>query len=208
MNALNAWIRIEQREYFLREHSAAAPVTPTVPIFLSFSRMFSPRIIQSRSRLAQVKQRAACLAVIEFSNGAYMNSQELLNCWSPCKRTNSRLRKAIERLKHLPFEDLDFAKIDHHRTLRQGFAEVIFGKGKTPTQNCSNCSRDAGRRRTSKHNILITPRRGENILCGEASGGGTSRDSQNFIRPPASSRSNAIRNCGQGNDSGCVRGDQ
>ena len=42
--------------------------------------------------------------------------------------------KAIERLKHLPFEDLGFAKVDHHRALRQGFAEVIFGKGKTPEQ--------------------------------------------------------------------------
>src|SRR6202051_3633969 len=43
-------------------------------------------------------------------------------------------RKAMERLKLLPFEDLDFAKVDHHRTLRQGFAEVVFGKGKTAAQ--------------------------------------------------------------------------
>ena len=43
-------------------------------------------------------------------------------------------RKAMERLKLLPFEDLDFAKVDHHRALRQGFAEVVFGKGKTSKQ--------------------------------------------------------------------------
>lgn len=41
---------------------------------------------------------------------------------------------AIERLKHLPFEDLGFAKVDHHRALRHGIPEVVFGKGKTPEQ--------------------------------------------------------------------------
>ena len=38
--------------------------------------------------------------------------------------------KALERLKNLPFEDLGFACIDHHRSLRRGLAEVIFGEGK------------------------------------------------------------------------------
>ncbi len=37
-------------------------------------------------------------------------------------------------LKDLPFQNLEFAKVDHHRTLRQGFAEVIFGRGKTREQ--------------------------------------------------------------------------
>ena len=41
---------------------------------------------------------------------------------------------AIEKLKHLPFEDLGFATVDHHRSLRQGFPEVVFGSGKTPEQ--------------------------------------------------------------------------
>jgi pyridinium-3,5-biscarboxylic acid mononucleotide synthase len=41
---------------------------------------------------------------------------------------------ALERLKHLPFEDLGFAKVDHHRALRHGMPEVVFGKGKTPGQ--------------------------------------------------------------------------
>ena len=39
---------------------------------------------------------------------------------------------AVERMRHLPFEDLGYAKLDHHRALRQGMTEVIFGKGKTP----------------------------------------------------------------------------
>jgi NCAIR mutase (PurE)-related protein len=41
---------------------------------------------------------------------------------------------AVQRLRHLPFEDLGFAKVDHHRALRAGMPEVIFGEGKTPAQ--------------------------------------------------------------------------
>src|SRR5258708_23521690 len=39
-----------------------------------------------------------------------------------------------ERLRHLPFEDLGFAKVDHHRSLRAGMPEVIFGERKSPLQ--------------------------------------------------------------------------
>jgi len=42
--------------------------------------------------------------------------------------------EAVARLRHLPFEDLGFAKVDHHRSLRQGMPEVIFSEGKTPAQ--------------------------------------------------------------------------
>jgi pyridinium-3,5-biscarboxylic acid mononucleotide synthase len=42
--------------------------------------------------------------------------------------------EAVARLRHLPFEDLGFAKVDHHRSLRTGMPEVIFGQGKTPAQ--------------------------------------------------------------------------
>src|ERR1051325_440958 len=41
---------------------------------------------------------------------------------------------ALSRLRHLPFEDLGFAKIDHHRRLRTGMPEVIFSQGKSPEQ--------------------------------------------------------------------------
>ena len=41
---------------------------------------------------------------------------------------------AIARMRHMPFEDLGFAKVDHHRALRHGIPEVIFAKGKTPDQ--------------------------------------------------------------------------
>jgi pyridinium-3,5-biscarboxylic acid mononucleotide synthase len=41
---------------------------------------------------------------------------------------------ALEKLRHLPFEDLGFAKLDHHRALRTGMPEVIFASGKTSLQ--------------------------------------------------------------------------
>ncbi len=42
--------------------------------------------------------------------------------------------QAMERLRHLPFEELGFAKLDHHRALRTGMPEVIFAEGKTAAQ--------------------------------------------------------------------------
>ncbi|HZQ90504.1 MAG TPA: nickel pincer cofactor biosynthesis protein LarB [Terriglobales bacterium] len=42
--------------------------------------------------------------------------------------------EAVARLRHLPFEDIGFAKVDHHRTLRAGMPEVILAQGKTPKQ--------------------------------------------------------------------------
>jgi len=63
--------------------------------------------------------------------------------------------EAVERLKHLPFENLGFAKVDHHRALRQGYAEVIFGKGKT-AQQVAEIVRAMARHKESQHNILVT----------------------------------------------------
>jgi NCAIR mutase (PurE)-related protein len=48
---------------------------------------------------------------------------------------------ALERLRHLPFEDLSFARIDHHRSLRQGQPEVVFCEGKSPEQVLAICER-------------------------------------------------------------------
>ena len=62
---------------------------------------------------------------------------------------------ALERLKHLPFEDIGFAKVDHHRGLRQGYAEVIFGKGKTPAQ-VAGIARTMLKHKASRHNVLVT----------------------------------------------------
>jgi pyridinium-3,5-biscarboxylic acid mononucleotide synthase len=59
---------------------------------------------------------------------------------------------ALERVRHLPFEDLGFAKIDHHRALRHGMPEVVFAKGKTPGQVVSI----AERLLDNSPNVLIT----------------------------------------------------
>lgn len=42
--------------------------------------------------------------------------------------------EAVRRLRRLPFADLGFARVDHHRSLRQGVAEAVYGPGKTPPQ--------------------------------------------------------------------------
>ncbi len=47
---------------------------------------------------------------------------------------NISVENAAQKLKHLSFEDLDYAHIDHHRSLRKGFPEVIFGLEKTADQ--------------------------------------------------------------------------
>jgi pyridinium-3,5-biscarboxylic acid mononucleotide synthase len=61
-------------------------------------------------------------------------------------------QEALRRLRTLPFEDLGFANIDHHRSLRQGFPEVIFGSGKTVDQ----VVRIVESMYRHDHNILIT----------------------------------------------------
>jgi NCAIR mutase (PurE)-related protein len=63
-----------------------------------------------------------------------MNSQALRKLFDQVKQKRLSPDDAVERLRHLPFEDLGFAKLDHHRALRQGMPEVIFAPGKTPTQ--------------------------------------------------------------------------
>ena len=49
--------------------------------------------------------------------------------------------EAVERLKGLPFEDLGFARIDHHRAVRTGYPETIFCEGKTPDQTVAIAER-------------------------------------------------------------------
>jgi len=84
-----------------------------------------------------------------------MNQQELLKLLEAVQSGELSPRSGIERLKHLPFEDLGFAKVDHHRALRQGFAEVVFAKGKTPNQ-VAEIVRAMVEKRDSRHNILVT----------------------------------------------------
>ncbi len=59
---------------------------------------------------------------------------------------------ALDRVRHLPFEDLGFAKVDHHRALRHGMPEVVFGLGKTSDHVVAI----AGKLLERSDNVLIT----------------------------------------------------
>ena len=60
--------------------------------------------------------------------------------------------EAVARLRHLPFEDLDFAKVDHHRVLRAGMPEVVLAQGKSPKQAAEIFARLA----KNKTNVMAT----------------------------------------------------
>jgi NCAIR mutase (PurE)-related protein len=84
-----------------------------------------------------------------------MNERELQRLLEGVSAGKLSPQRAIEQLKHLPFEDLDFAKVDHHRGLRQGYAEVVFAKGKTPAQ-VAEIVKAMLRPVGSRQNILVT----------------------------------------------------
>jgi NCAIR mutase (PurE)-related protein len=81
-----------------------------------------------------------------------MNSEAIRKLLQQVRRGKVSPDEAVERLRDLPFEDLGFAKIDHHRALRAGAPEVIFGPGKPPQQLAEIFVRLA-RKRT---NVLAT----------------------------------------------------
>ena len=60
-----------------------------------------------------------------------MNEENLLELLQGVKEGNISCEKALQELKNLPYKDLGFAKVDHHRALRNGFPEVVFCQGKT-----------------------------------------------------------------------------
>ncbi len=81
-----------------------------------------------------------------------MDSSRLVQLLEQVRRGNLDVSRAVADLRHLPFEDLGFAKIDHHRALRQGFPEVIMGEGKQAREIAAIAR--AMRRR--KVNVLVT----------------------------------------------------
>ncbi len=68
------------------------------------------------------------------------------------KQGHTSVDEAQESLAKLPFQDLGFATIDHHRAVRQGFPEVVYGEGKTPAQ----ISAIAATLRERGQNVLVT----------------------------------------------------
>src|ERR1019366_8797378 len=60
-----------------------------------------------------------------------MNEEQLRKLLEDVRGGATDVESALNRVRHMPFEDLGFAKIDHHRALRHGIPEVIFGLGKS-----------------------------------------------------------------------------
>jgi NCAIR mutase (PurE)-related protein len=83
-----------------------------------------------------------------------MDRRDILKLLEDVRSRKLPVAGALEQLRHLPYEDLGFAKLDHHRGLRQGFAEVIYARGKTP-QQVAAIARGLLRPRTH-HNLLVT----------------------------------------------------
>ena len=63
-----------------------------------------------------------------------MNQDQLRTLLEQVREGAVDVDAALARVRHMPFEDLGFAKVDHHRELRHGMPEVILAKGKTPDQ--------------------------------------------------------------------------
>jgi pyridinium-3,5-biscarboxylic acid mononucleotide synthase len=61
-----------------------------------------------------------------------LSAESIRKLFEQVRRGKLAPDQAVERLRHFPFEDLGFAKVDHHRTLRAGMPEVILGQRKTP----------------------------------------------------------------------------
>ena len=81
-----------------------------------------------------------------------MDSDQLRALLEQVRAGSMEVDAAIERMRHLPFEDLGFAKVDHHRALRHGMPEVVFGQGKTPEQ----ISAIVGTLLSAASNVLVT----------------------------------------------------
>jgi NCAIR mutase (PurE)-related protein len=90
-----------------------------------------------------------------------MDQDQLRGLFEAVRSGAVDIDSALDRVRHLPFEDLGYAKLDHHRALRHGLTEVIFGKGKTPQQVAGI----AARLLDKSPNLLIT-RADESIAAG------------------------------------------
>ena len=81
-----------------------------------------------------------------------MNADQLKHLLTALQQGHVSIEEGMERLTRLPFEDVGVAMIDHHRELRQGAPEVVFGEGKSPAQLLMIVTRMAER----GSNILVT----------------------------------------------------
>ncbi|MGD0625615.1 MAG: 1-(5-phosphoribosyl)-5-amino-4-imidazole-carboxylate carboxylase, partial [Thermodesulfobacteriota bacterium] len=81
-----------------------------------------------------------------------MNVDHLRRLLERVQQGKVKVEKALQELKTLPFEEIGCATIDHHRSLRQGAPETIFGEGKTAAQTLAIMKK----MQDKKNNILVT----------------------------------------------------
>ncbi len=81
-----------------------------------------------------------------------MDPTRLKRLLADVRRGRRTVSAALDELRHLPYEDLGFAKIDHHRSLRQGIPEVVFAQGKSRGQIVEIAERVAA----AGHNLVVT----------------------------------------------------
>jgi pyridinium-3,5-biscarboxylic acid mononucleotide synthase len=81
-----------------------------------------------------------------------MNIQQIQQLLEQVQDGKTSVSAAMDALRHMPFEDLGFAKVDHHRSIRHGVPEVILGQGKTVDQ----VGGIAEALLKKSHNLLIT----------------------------------------------------
>jgi len=89
----------------------------------------------------------------------HIQPEQLKQLLQQVKNGGVTIDEAVEKLRHLPYEDLGFARVDHHRQIRQGFPEVIYCPGKTTEQIIKIFTALA-----AKGNNVLATRAGEDVF--------------------------------------------
>ena len=114
------------------------------------------KYVSSLSRFSTILQGTAASDCNRWLNklcyACVMDRDQLRHLLEQVRTGAVDVDAALDRVRHLPFEDLGFAKVDHHRALRHGVPEVVLAEGKTPEQVVAI----AGRLLDNSSNVLIT----------------------------------------------------
>ena len=102
-----------------------------------------------------------CLRLLTpwFGQRAFMNRDAIAQMLKDFRLGKLSTEAVLDRLRHLPYEDLGFARIDSHRAIRQGFPEVIFCEGKTVSQAAA-----IAQRCLERHGTLLATRASREIF--------------------------------------------
>src|SRR5439155_14989106 len=118
--------------FLLTSTSPAWPEKSVLPCLPSCVRRRDRRTpeleVPQNANLTSPRLNAACRLL------RALNAESIRKLFDEVRKGKLTPDDAVDRLRHLPFEDLGFAKVDHHRALRNGMPEIILGEGKTPAQ--------------------------------------------------------------------------